>query len=173
VIGAYATRVARGEDTERIVSLRAQFFADQIQHGMSSPPLNVNTAAAEGVQGLMESRFALVPVLVKTTEPMAICGYAIGVIKVLPLSHVDPIVAYVQELFVEPAFRGQHLADFLIDALASFFLSKHAARIELLVLSKNEAALRFWKRHGFNERLAWLDRDLAAPPGPRSPESHG
>ncbi len=52
----------------------------------------------------------------------------------------------VEKLFVEPAFRGRGIGGALLDAAV-----EATGADRLLVLEKNDSAIRFYERHGFRQ----------------------
>jgi ribosomal protein S18 acetylase RimI-like enzyme len=67
---------------------------------------------------------------------------------------------YVQDIFVEPRFRGRGVGDSLLRQVAALTRAKGAAYLRLTVDARNHSALRFYQRMGLEHTEA--DQSYAA-----------
>lgn len=72
------------------------------------------------------------------------------------------LTAEIDELFVLPAHRGRALGATLLEAAEAGCRGAGCTRLVLQLGRENEAARRFYRRRGFNERAGYelLDKDL-------------
>jgi ribosomal protein S18 acetylase RimI-like enzyme len=59
--------------------------------------------------------------------------------------------AWLEDMVVSPARRGEGIGKELLEAATEFASLRGATRITLLTDRGNEAAQRFYRRHGFRE----------------------
>ena len=64
-----------------------------------------------------------------------------------------PLTIYVDDLFVHPDYRGQHIATALFDEMEQQAKSLKAVRIDLMVWEFNEAAQELYKSLGMTARI--------------------
>jgi ribosomal protein S18 acetylase RimI-like enzyme len=64
----------------------------------------------------------------------------------------------IEELVVEAAVRGQGIGGMLMDALLERLAGMDCKELCLAVMPENEAAIRFYKRHGLVEEALFLER---------------
>jgi len=62
---------------------------------------------------------------------------------------------YLEDLFVEPKFRGFGIGKALLMHLAKLTRQRGGARLEWSVLNWNEPAIQFYKKLGANAKDAW------------------
>ena len=55
---------------------------------------------------------------------------------------------FLEDLYVDEAFRGRGLGKAMLEAVAAFALADGAKRLDLLVLNWNEPAIQFYRSHG-------------------------
>jgi putative acetyltransferase len=60
-------------------------------------------------------------------------------------------VGELKRFFVAPAHRGTGVADAIIDALVEFALDHDVETLRLETGDKQDAAIAFYRRHGFTE----------------------
>lgn len=70
---------------------------------------------------------------------------------------------YIEDLFVDPAFRGRGVGRRLFRALACRALAEGCARVEWKVLNSNETALRFYRSFGAKPIDDWKVQRLSGP----------
>ena len=63
---------------------------------------------------------------------------------------------YLEDLFVQPEFRGQGLGKALLIRLAQIALERDYGRLEWAVLDWNEPAIQFYQRIGAKQRPEWI-----------------
>lgn len=70
---------------------------------------------------------------------------------------------WLEDLFVEPAFRGTGIGRALMAYLADIALKNHCARFEWSVLDWNDRAVRFYRELGANPLGGWQIFRLEEP----------
>jgi len=70
---------------------------------------------------------------------------------------------YLEDLFVEPAERGQGIGEALLEHLARLAASRGCGRFEWSVLDWNEGAIRFYQRLGATVMPDWRICRIAGP----------
>ncbi len=70
---------------------------------------------------------------------------------------------YLEDLFVDPAFRRRGVAGHLLRALACRAVAEGCALVEWKVLDWNEPALRLYKRLGAKPVEGWISQRLSGP----------
>lgn len=72
---------------------------------------------------------------------------------------------HISDLYVEPAWRGKGVARLLLEAMTGRLRGLGAKRLTIGVLSVNEAAIRSYRRFGFEPFRMSLELDLVGPEG--------
>jgi GNAT superfamily N-acetyltransferase len=62
---------------------------------------------------------------------------------------------YLEDLFVEPEFRGRGIGRALLQAVANIAVERHCGRLEWAVLDWNTPAIEFYKRAGARPMDEW------------------
>ena len=88
-----------------------------------------------------------------------IVAFLYGFLYEIPGMFAKPI-AILDALYVEGAYRRKGYAARLISAFKPFAEENGACRIELKVLSRNEAALRLYEKLSFKETKKYMTMDL-------------
>ena len=70
---------------------------------------------------------------------------------------------YLEDLFVEPAERGQGIGQALLEQLARLAAARGCGRFEWSVLDWNEGAIRFYQRMGATVMPDWRICRIAGP----------
>ena len=70
---------------------------------------------------------------------------------------------YLEDLFVEPAERGQGIGEALLEHLARLAATRGCGRFEWSVLDWNEGAIRFYQRMGATVMPDWRICRIAGP----------
>ncbi len=70
---------------------------------------------------------------------------------------------YLEDLFVEPAARGQGIGQALLTRLAQMAVARGCGRFEWSVLDWNEGAIRFYERMGATVMTDWRICRIAGP----------
>jgi len=68
--------------------------------------------------------------------------------------------AFISDLVVLSAYRGQGLGRALLERAEAYARQQGAAKIELLVLPNNHSALNLYRRHGFRDYHILLTKNL-------------
>jgi GNAT superfamily N-acetyltransferase len=76
---------------------------------------------------------------------------------------VDRVHSYVADLYVCPAFRRQGVGDRLLEQAEEFARGLGVAKIELKVLADNRRARRFYRRHGYADRIVVMTKRFPSP----------
>ncbi len=63
---------------------------------------------------------------------------------------------YLEDLFVDPEFRGQGIGKALLVRLAQIAVERDYGRLEWAVLDWNEPAIQFYQRIGAKQRPEWI-----------------
>lgn len=63
---------------------------------------------------------------------------------------------YLEDLFVQPEFRGRGIGKALLIRLAQIVLERDYGRLEWAVLDWNEPAIQFYQRIGAKQRPEWI-----------------
>lgn len=64
----------------------------------------------------------------------------------------------VQNLYVRPSFRGEGIGSELLSIAEAEMADRGAAAVKLEVMAKNEAARRFYDRHGYDHHRVTLEK---------------
>jgi len=88
-------------------------------------------------------------------------GMTIGCIVLRPLDDVDAHACEVKRLYVREAYRGAGVAGRLHDALEAFARSAGFHWMYLDTASGMQAAIRFYKRHGYESCERYNDNPQA------------
>lgn len=75
-----------------------------------------------------------------------------------PLLHHAALVSEIQEMYVEPEYRSQHVGKALMAHVTDFAKSKGAIQIEVTSRNVREQAHRFYEREGFEKSHVKLVR---------------
>ena len=68
---------------------------------------------------------------------------------------------YLEDLFVEPAYRGRGAGKALLRALARIAIAEDCTRFEWSVLDWNEPAIRFYEAFGAEPQSEWIGYRLS------------
>lgn len=108
----------------------------------------------------LEDRNAVV--LVAETKGETI-GYAYGEIEGYDYMSLRGPAGVLNDLIVDPAYRGQGVGRLLLDASISRLKSLNAPRVVLSTAAKNKSAQRFFERNGFRPTMIEMTRELEEP----------
>ncbi len=129
---------ASTQETEQLVELMAEFYAE------SDYPLNRRRATATFATLLSDPRLGHAWLIQVDAE---IVGY---VVVVMGYSmEYGGLIAYVDDLFIRPAFRRAGLGTEALKAVRSFCTNLEARAIYLEVGRDNTAAQAVYRRMGF------------------------
>ena len=90
----------------------------------------------------------------------AVIGYAYGAIEGYDYMALRGPAGVLQDLIVDPAFRGQGVGRALLDVMLASLTSQGAPRVILSTAERNEAAQRFFARMGFRRTMIEMTREL-------------
>ena len=68
---------------------------------------------------------------------------------------------YLEDLFVEPAYRGRGAGKALLKTLARIAVAEDCSRFEWSVLDWNEPAIRFYEAFGAEPQSEWVGYRLS------------
>lgn len=85
-----------------------------------------------------------------------VVGFAHGTVRLLPDYIGGGAVGTVTHVYVAETARRLGVARLLMDSLEEWFSAKNVARVELTVVSGNEAGRAFWKASGYEVALHQL-----------------
>jgi PhnO protein len=75
-----------------------------------------------------------------------------------PLLHHAALVAEIQEMYVDPAYRSQQIGNALMGHVVNFAKKEGAVQIEVTSRATREVAHRFYEREGFEKSHVKLVR---------------
>jgi len=101
-------------------------------------------------------------VLVAETKGETI-GYAYGEIEGYDYMSLRGPAGVLNDLIVDPAYRGHGVGRLLLDGIISRLKSRDVPRVVLSTAAKNEAAQRFFERSGFRPTMIEMTRELEEP----------
>lgn len=91
----------------------------------------------------------------------AVAGHLVG--RLYGPGSVHPVRgADLESIHVYPAHRSAGIGSLLIEAFPAWASERGAFRASVTAYAENEAALRFYRRHGFTVRSVTADRPIAA-----------
>jgi GNAT superfamily N-acetyltransferase len=112
------------------------------------------------VEGLTDALFGVSPVayaLIAERDGQA-CGYALY-FKTFS-SFLTSTGIWLEDLFVQPSFRGQGVGRALLAAVAREVVREHGGRLEWAALDWNELALGFYRGIGASTMGEWITHRL-------------
>ncbi len=91
-----------------------------------------------------------------------VCGFVAVQARVRSdgLDEIDHLYAYVSDVVVLNEFRGRGIGRALLQRAERFALERGASVIRIDVLSENRGAMRLYRKLGFRDRLASLEKTL-------------
>lgn len=92
-------------------------------------------------------------VIVAETAHGAVIGFALFFPRYSTFLAQDGI--WLEDLFVQPAYRGHGVGSALFRAVAGLALERNCGRMEWSVLDWNEPAIRFYKQMGARPENEW------------------
>lgn len=157
-------RPARAADVENIVAMLRTIHAshlawDAARWTTAAPP---HASYGAWIDELLRGSDGEGMVLVAETGGM-IAGYLLAEIEPESTRHWSPRAVYVHDVFVDAAHRRRGVADALMRELIAWGQRVHPAlQIRLATAVQNEAARRFFARHGFRPCVV----EMIRPAGP-------
>jgi len=101
-------------------------------------------------------------VLVAETKGETI-GYAYGEIEGYDYMSLRGPAGVLNDLIVDPAYRGRGIGRWLLDEIISRLKSRGVPRIVLSTAAKNKSAQRLFERSGFRPTMIEMTRELDEP----------
>lgn len=136
------------DDEERVrkanVAYRRERFADGDAHTVVAVPSDAERAAARDAGGGASG------VAPAGSGPLAFAGYAAAEISESPPVFARGDALYVADLYVRPEFRGDGLADDLLEAVESWGRERGCERAELHVNARNDTARRVYEEREYD-----------------------
>ncbi|MBI3045941.1 MAG: GNAT family N-acetyltransferase [Candidatus Harrisonbacteria bacterium] len=93
-------------------------------------------------------------------EGEALVGYFRAGVERAPVYVDRDKIGIVYDVFVLKPYRQQGIAEMLFGEALKWFQMKKIKNIELNVDARNEAAIKFWRKHGFGEYKLRMRLDL-------------
>jgi ribosomal protein S18 acetylase RimI-like enzyme len=90
-------------------------------------------------------------------------GYAYAEIEGYDYMSLRGPAGVLNDLIVDPAYRGQGVGGLLLDAIISRLQSCGAPRVVLSTAAKNKSAQRLFERNGFRPTMIEMTRELEEP----------
>lgn len=151
-------RIATAADIPGLVALTTGLFAEDsgTRDATLSQDWPRRHAAADFADAIRRHRRHLVVAADRAT----LTGYLNGAIG--EPSAIRPIrVAVLYSMFVRPEARGRRVGGRLLEAFRGWAGAAGASHLSVTAYATNEAAIRFYRRHGFVAREVELE--LALP----------
>ena len=90
-------------------------------------------------------------------------GYAYGEIEGYDYMSLRGPAGVLNDLIVDPAYRGRGIGRWLLDEIISRLKSRGVPRIVLSTAAKNKSAQRLFERSGFRPTMIEMTRELDEP----------
>jgi ribosomal protein S18 acetylase RimI-like enzyme len=88
-------------------------------------------------------------------------GYGVGRTSILPGFFQQRRRGYIHDVVTREAYRRRGIGRRLVDALLRWMRDTEVSSVELTVAVRNEAAVAFWQRMGFDTYMHHMKRDLS------------
>lgn len=150
--GAEIRRATDG-DVGRILDLRREFYATQIDAGLLDLPADLPAMLDRSTPALLTSKRQYC--LVAEADGVA-NAYLLAVLRMVP-GMEQPAVGSIEELYVAPALQRSGMAGRLVQEAVQLLREAGAQRIQTRVLADNGRARAFWQQAGFNENVQILE----------------
>jgi GNAT superfamily N-acetyltransferase len=144
-------RPARTSDVAKIVSMLRTIHSEHLawdaaRWTTSTPPhLSYGAWVEQLVHDAGRDGVALVAELDEVTA-----GYLLAEVEPESTRHWSPRAVYIHDVFVDAPHRRRGVADALMGALIEWGAKTHPSlQVRLMTAAQNEAARRFFARHGF------------------------
>ncbi|GAA3129390.1 GNAT family N-acetyltransferase [Planomonospora alba] len=154
---AVTVRPARAEDLDGVVACSAALFAEDA--GARDPSLNLAWPREHG-----QARFAAAlddpdRLVLVADDGGRIVGHLTGSLTGPTAMRPVP-VATLGSMYVQPGHRGQGVGARLVAEFRSWARGRGARYAGVTAYAANEAAVRFYRRHGFADRSTVLETVL-------------
>lgn len=85
-------------------------------------------------------------------------GFLLAAILARPKVFEHRSYGHIYDVFVDPAQRNRGVGESLVHAALEWFRSRQVEKVDLYTHARNEMALRFWKKMGFEATVHIMDR---------------
>ncbi len=137
---------ARRDDLAQVAQLWRQLNDYHATFGSSWE--TVATAESDFCESLERGLGNRQLVLLVARDDERVVGYCHGIVKMNPALWCERRVGNIVSICVDPEYRSRGVGERLIEATLAAFRERGLERVETLVASQNDAALRFWSRVG-------------------------
>jgi GNAT superfamily N-acetyltransferase len=152
--------VAKDPALDQIETLLGEMYEYMEQHGLLLP---LAPGGTRKLRRAIESSLGRSGTLLVARDADGIVGFTHGLLRLTPDYLGGGVVGLVNHTYVRAAFRGSGVGAKLIAALDEWFVSKNVSSIELVVLTGNTDAIRFWQARGFLPELLQMRRPRVEP----------
>lgn len=83
-------------------------------------------------------------------------GFVTGFLQYAPEVFKPQKAGKIADLYVARAWRRQRVAQRLVAVITEWFKEEKVSHIEMNVVSRNRAAISFWRSMGAQEFMAWM-----------------
>ena len=151
-------RDGTSDDIERVSPMWTDLYDHEEAHGMM---LKLSEGAVTTWARQMCSRLDASTTLFLVAEHEGvISGFFTAQIKMLPPMYRDGLVASMQELYVEPQYRGRGIARALVAEAVERFKEQGVTSIEGQIVRGDSTSLQFWKSLGWELELVQIRKKL-------------
>lgn len=153
-------RVARAADIAAIGRLGALLV--RVHHDFDAERFISATPQTErGYAGFLASQIEKPNVAVLVAEQGGeVCGYTYAALEGYDYMTLRGPAGVLNDIVVDPAFRGQGIGRMLLDATLSALTTRGAPRVVLSTAERNEPAQRLFARAGFRRTMIEMTREL-------------
>lgn len=85
-------------------------------------------------------------------------GFLLGAILARPAVFEHRSYGHIYDVFVDPDQRSRGVGESLVNAALEWFRARRVEKVDLYAHARNERALGFWKKMGFETTVHILDR---------------
>jgi ribosomal protein S18 acetylase RimI-like enzyme len=160
------------DDVDALADLWVALARDQRRHGSHLRPAPSRTAVRESIaSAVVADRVRVVRDPERTPPGRQAAGPAPGsdVVGFVTFDvergryTQDVARGVVEDLYVRPAARGEGVGSALLSAAESALAAAGADVVALEAMADNEAARRFYERHGYRPHRVELEKPVGAP----------
>jgi len=119
----------------------------------------IGPTGAERIRGVLDDSEAVLLVAEHAGGVVGLAEVRLTRTKDLPVL-VQKTYAFLQELYVAEAFRGQGIGTELLHAARAWARDRGAGSIRTAVVPTNDSARRFYAKHGFADTMISLEADI-------------
>lgn len=154
-------RKASPKDLKEIYRLDYSFTASQNRE--YDPTLNPNWTSGKAGKQYFKKRIARRDGFVKVAQNQSgkLVGYTSGGIAKQPPLRIKARYAELENLFVEEGYRGCGLGGKLVEKGLDWCKKQRVRFVSLAAFAANKPLLEFYKKFGFKEYYAVMEKELA------------